>query len=170
MHDDSHSPDCSCCLDHANAHQGVLDTLGLMADHPEASEDDIVQLLQARGYSAIAAEKLNAFVPSALAWIVLKRLGVEQLPNHFIALDEAGEEVRIPVASQHYFTAALTLAYDTFENGWSEVLPRATYQIVAGRSAEMVAANKALYAGESLEGTTLGASRLLRLSASELLA
>ncbi len=81
MHDDSHSPDCSCCLDHASAHQGVLDTLELMAGHPEASEDDIVQLLQARGYSAIAAEKLNAFVPSALAWIVLKRLGVKHLPT-----------------------------------------------------------------------------------------
>ncbi|MBS7560252.1 hypothetical protein KHO49_18105 [Pseudomonas sp. RC4D1] len=170
MHDDSHSPDCSCCLDHANAHQGVLDTLGLMADHPEASEDDIVQLLQARGYSAIAAEKLNAFVPSALAWIVLKRLGVKHLPNHFIALDEKGEEVRVPVAGQHYFTAALTLAYNTFENGWSEVLPRKTYELVANRSAEMAAANQLLFAGESLQGTTLGASRLLRMSASELLA
>ncbi|MCE4057230.1 hypothetical protein [Pseudomonas sp. Au-Pse12] len=170
MHDDSHSPDCSCCLDHTRAHQGVLDTLELMAGHPEASEDEIVQQLQERGYSAIAAEKLNAFVPSALAWIVLKRLGVEHLPNHFIALDEAGEEVRIPVSSQHYFTAALTLAYNTFENGWSEVLPRATYKVVADRSAEMDAANKVLNAGESLQGTTLGALHLLRLSASEVLA
>lgn len=165
MHDDSHSPDCSCCLDHANAHQGVLDTLGLMADHPEASENDIVQLLQARGYSAIAAEKLNAFVPSALAWIVLKRLGVKHLPNHFIALDEKGEEVRVPVAGQHYFTAALTLVYNTFENGWSEVLPRKTYEMVAGRSAEMAMANEALYAGESLQGATLEPVQLLRLDA-----
>ncbi|WP_325984892.1 hypothetical protein ACRZ5O_20630 [Pseudomonas protegens] len=165
MHDDSHSPDCSCCLDHASAHQGVLDTLELMAGHPEASEDDIVQLLQERGYSAIAAEKLNVFVPSALAWIVLKRLGVEHLPNHFIALDEAGQEVRIPVADQHYFTAALTLAYDTFENGWSQVLPRKTYEMVAGRSAEMAMANEALYAGESLQGSTLEPLQLLRLDA-----
>ncbi|MGC5702684.1 hypothetical protein J4P02_21000 [Pseudomonas sp. NFXW11] len=170
MHDDSHPPDCSCCLDHASAHQGVLDTLELMAGDPEASEDQIVEWLQERGYSAIAAEKLNAFVPTALAWIVLKRLGVKHLPNHFIALDEAGEEVRIPVAGQHYFTAALTLAYNTFENGWSKVLPRQTYEIVAGRSAEMAAANQALYAGESLQGTTLGASHLLRMTASEVLA
>lgn len=170
MHDDAHSPDCSCCLDHAAAHQGVLDTLELMAGDLEASEDQIVQWLQQRGYSAIAAEKLNAFVPAALAWIVLKRLGVEHLPNHFIALDEAGEEVRIPVAGQNYFTAALTLAYNTFENGWSEELPRQTYEIVAGRSAEMAAANQVLYAGESLQGTTLGASHLLRMTASEVLA
>lgn len=75
MHDDSHSPDCSCCLDHDSAHQGVLDALELMAGHPEASEDEIVQLLLERGYSPIAAQKLTVFVPSAFSWIVLKRLG-----------------------------------------------------------------------------------------------
>nr|BFD42820.1 hypothetical protein FFPRI1PSEUD_43190 [Pseudomonas sp. FFPRI_1] len=169
MHDDSHSPDCSCCLDHDSAHQGVLDALELMAGHPEASEDEIVQLLLERGYSPIAAQKLTVFVPSAFSWIVLKRLGVKHLPNHFIALDEAGQEVRVPVSSQHYFTAALTLAYNTFENGWSKILSRKTYEMVADRSAEMAAANQALYRGESLQGTALEPLRVLRLDARAML-
>lgn len=94
---------------------------------------------------------------------------MKHLPNHFIALDEAGQEVRVPVSSQHYFTAALTLAYNTFENGWSKILSRKTYEMVADRSAEMAAANQALYRGESLQGTALEPLRVLRLDARAML-
>ena len=45
------------------------------------------------------------------------------------------------------------------------MLPRKTYEMVAGRSAEMAMANEALYAGESLQGSTLEPVQLLRLDA-----
>ncbi len=169
---DTCPPNCAHCAeypDHQSAHQAVVEALQVMGAHPEASEDEIVQMLQARGYSAIVAEKLNAFVPSALSWPLLKRLGVETFVGHFIAYDDNDQEVQIPVSSQHYFTAALMLAYNTLEDGWSEELPHSTFVSVTQHSAEMNAANKLLNQGGSLEGGTIGPLQLLRLSASEVL-
>jgi hypothetical protein len=156
-------------LDHSSATKGVIDAISAMASNAVISEDDLVELLQKKGYSKIDAEMLNVFVPSAFSWPVIKKLGLENLPNHFVAMSKDGGEVQIPVSSQHYFTAALTLAYSTFENGWNSTVSRATYEIVAGRSAEMNAANKVLNDGGSLEGATLSPLVLGRLRAEDLL-
>lgn len=170
---DTCPPDCAHCspdVDHETAHRAVLDALQVMGTHPEADEDRIVELLQERGYSPIVAEKLNAFVPAALSWPMLKRLGVASFVGHFIVYDDNDEEVQVPVASQHYFTAALTLAYWTVEQGFTAELPSSTYQLVAGRSAEMDAVNQILHKGGSVQGATVGPLQLLRISASEMLA
>lgn len=156
-------------LDHASALRGVIDTINLIAAQPDIDEENLVLLLWEKGYSRIDAEKLNAFVPSAFSWPVLKKLGTASLPNHFLASDENGVEIEIPVAGQHYFTAALTLAYSVFTHGWTKEVPRKTYEAVAGRSAEMDAVNKVYGDGGSLEGTTLGPLRLLGIRAEELL-
>lgn len=153
--------------DHACALAGVMDALPLLAD--DLDEADVAAALQQQGYSRRDAEKLTMFVPSAFAWVVLKRLGLKSLPNHFTAYDEDDNAVKIPVAGQHYFTAALTLAYNTFENGWSAALPRSTYERVAGRSSEMNAANQVLETDGSVEGATISTVELFRLSAEELL-
>lgn len=153
--------------DHACALAGVMDALPLLAD--DLDEDDVAAALQHQGYSRRDAEKLTMFVPSAFSWVVLKRLGLKSLPNHFTAYDEGDNAVKIPVAGQHYFTAALTLAYDTFENGWSTAVPRHTFECVAGRSSEMNAANKVLDKEGSLEGAEINTVELFRLSAEELL-
>jgi hypothetical protein len=136
-----------------------------MAASPDASEDDIVRQLQQQGYSTVAAEKLNAFVPSAFSWALLKRMGVTSFPSHYIALAANGTEVQLPIAEEHYFTAALHLAYVTLEEGWNEVLPRGAFEAVLGRSAEMGAANEALNQSGSIEGASLGPLRVFRFSA-----
>ncbi|AZC27249.1 hypothetical protein [Pseudomonas sessilinigenes] len=168
---DISSPGCPYCSssDHESAYRAVLDTLQIMGAHPEADEDRIVELLQERGYSPSVAEKLNVFVPTALGWPLLKRLGVEPFGGYFIAYDEADEEVQIPVSSQHYFIAALKLAYCTLEHGYSEDLPLQVYEHVIGRSAEINAVNKALAQDVSVEGGTLGPLKVLRIRASDLL-
>ncbi|QBF28027.1 hypothetical protein EXN22_20915 [Pseudomonas tructae] len=153
--------------DHACALAGVMDALPLLAD--DLDEDDVAAALQQQGYSRLDAEKLTMFVPSAFSWVVLKRLGIVSLPNHFVAYDEDDKAVKVPVAGQHYFTAALTLAYETFEHGWSAAVPRSTFERVAGRSAEMDAVNKALEELGSVEGATIQPLELFRLSAEELL-
>lgn len=136
-----------------------------MAANPEASEDEVVRVLQERGYSPSSAEKLNVFVPSAFSWALLRRMGVRSFPSYFVAIDVRGAEVQLPIAGEHYFTAALELAYTTLENGWSEDLSRQAFETVASRSAEMGAANKTLTAGESLEGASLQPLKVFRLSA-----
>lgn len=154
-------------IGHESAMQAVRDTTCVMASARDASDDEIVNRLIDLGYSDSSAEKLNAFVPSAFAWALLQRMGVASFPNHYIALDAGGGEINVPVESEHYFTAALKLAFETLEGGWSEVLSREQFEAVVARSAEMNAANNALNSGESIAGATLKPLRVLRFSAEE---
>ena len=161
--------DLSSFMDRTSALKAVIDAMNIMASNVNVSEDEVVRLLCEQGYSRIAAEKLNVFVPSAFSWPVLKQLGLSSLPDHFVATASDGTKVKISVANQHYFTAALTLAYSTFQNGWTETVPRSTYEVVAARSAEMKAIDKVYADGGSVEGATLGSLQLLRISAEEVL-
>jgi hypothetical protein len=136
-----------------------------MTESPAKSEPEIVEQLIAMGHSSVHAEKLNAFVPSAFAWALLKRMGVSGFPNHYIALANDGREEQLQLAQEHLFTAALHLAYETLENGWTESFSRQTFETVISRSAEMSAANKALNSGESLAGASLHPLRVFRFSA-----
>jgi hypothetical protein len=145
--------------------QGVRDALRIVAAVPEASEDDIVNRLVGLGYTVSDAEKLNVFVPSAFAWVLLRRMGVASFPSHYIALNERGEEVNVPIGSEHYFTGALTLAFETLEGGWSELLSREQFEAIIARSPYMDAANKALNSGESLSGGALQPLRVFRFLA-----
>lgn len=156
-------------IDHSSATKGVIDTISAIESNTSIGEDELVNFLQKKGYSRIEAEKLNVFVPSAFSWPIIKKLEIDSLPDHFIAMSIDGAEVRIEVGSQHYFTAALVLAFSTIENGWNAIVSRKAYETVAGRSAEMDAVNKVLDAGGSLRGATLSPLVLERLSAEELL-
>ena len=129
------------------------------------SEDELSRLLQDRGYSLATAEKLTVFVPSAFAWSVLKDLGLASFPNHFIAENAAGEKVEISMADQHYFTAALQVAFSTFAKGWSETITRGTYEHIAARSAEMNIVDHLYSTGGSLAEATLQPLFLVRISA-----
>lgn len=145
--------------------QAVCDALRIMAASPNVTEDAIVDGLTELGYSVADAEKLNVFVPSAFAWALLRRMGVASFPSHYIALDARGTEVNFPVASEHYFTAALTLAFETLDGGWSAELSMEQFQTVIARSADMNAANAALNSGASIVGAALQPLRVYRLSA-----
>uniref|UniRef100_UPI001E4E2200 hypothetical protein n=1 Tax=Pelomonas sp. KK5 TaxID=1855730 RepID=UPI001E4E2200 len=154
-------------IGHESAMQAVHDALRVLASAPEASEDAIVNRLTELGYSVAHAEKLNVFVPSAFAWALLRRMGVAGFPNHYIALDARGAEVNVPIETEHYFTAALTLAFNTLEGGWSDELSREQFQMIIARSADMNAANAALNSGASIAGATLEPLRVFRFSAEE---
>jgi hypothetical protein len=151
-------------ISHSTALLGVLDAVRLMAELPAKSEQEIVERLRAMGYSEVHAEKLNVFVPSAFAWALLKRMGVSAFPNHYIALTRDRREKQLPLEQEHFFTAALQLASQTLEEGWTEGLSRQTFETVIARSAELNAANKALNEGDSLAGASLQPLRVFRFS------
>jgi hypothetical protein len=151
--------------EHESATQAVRDALCVIASAPGASDDDVVNSLKLLGYAHLSAEKLNAFVPSAFSWVLLRRMGVASFPSHYIALNEHGEEVIVKVANEHYFTAALALAFETLENGWNDGLSREQFEAVISRSPEMDAANKALIAGDSLSGASIQPLRVFRFLA-----
>ncbi len=150
-------------MDHAQAIRGVLDTIDLIAASPQISEDELVHSLEAQGYTTTQAEKLIAFVPSAFSWALLKRMGLESFPSNYLVISEAGREIPLPIATEHFFTAALHLAYSTLEEGWSEKLSRSTFEATISRSAEMSAANQLLNAGHSVTEAKLLPLRVSRL-------
>jgi hypothetical protein len=146
------------------ATQGVLDTVAAIAASPGITEGGLSSLLQSKGYSAVHAEKLSVFVPSAFACAMLHKMGIP-LAQHYVALSHDGKEVSLPVAQERYFTAALGLAHDALENGWSPALPRKAFEHIISRSAEMGAANKALNQGIPLAGASLQPLSVFRFSA-----
>lgn len=152
-------------ISHPLALRGALGAIRLMAELPAKFEQQIVEQLMAMDYSEVQAEKLNAFVPSAFSWALLKRMGVSAFPNHYIALTSDNREKQLPLEQEHFFTVALQLAREALEQGWTETLPRQVFVAVVSRSAEMSAANQALNAGDSLAGASLQALRVLRFSA-----
>ena len=151
-------------VDHATATQGVLDVIAAVATHSELSEAALSELLQHKGYSEIHAEKLTAFVPSAFACALLHRMGVS-LASHYIAKSGDAIDTSLPIADEHYFTAALVVAQHTLENGWSHALPRQVFEAVVARSAEMAAVNNAMASGASIAGGSLQPLRVFRFSA-----
>lgn len=128
-------------------------------------ELELVAALEREGFSHVHAEKLCAFVPSAFAWALLKRMGLKTLPSSYVVLDGMGREAHLPIADEHYFTAALQLASETLQNGWTRILTREKFESIVNRSAELQAANKLLHSGASLAGAELTPLRVFRISA-----
>jgi len=117
--------------------------------------------------SALAAEKLCVFCPSAFSWATLMLMGLRTFPNVYVANDRHGRKVEIPLSTEHMFTTALAVANDTLEKGWTTDLPRPAFEAVTARSAEMSAANQLLTAGLEVSDATLAPLRVLRFTAEQ---
>ena len=152
-------------LTHEKAIDGVLRVITLVAARPEISDASLVASLEQQGFSYVHAEKLCIFVPCAFAWAVMMRLGLKSFPSDYIAMNASKQEVKLPIANEHYFTAALDIANRTLENGYNLVLTKKVFQDMVTRSAEFGAANKLLNAGKSLKDAELLPLRLLGISA-----
>ncbi len=151
--------------DHEKWQRAAIELCRIVVGEPGISEDGLVTALVALGYRMIDAEKLCLFVPSAFTWATMKRMGVKAFPSTYIVSDAAGNDVALPIASEHIFTAALFLAHETLTHGWSQELPRSTFEAVACRSAEMDALNQALDAKVNLAEAKLRPSRISRFTA-----
>jgi hypothetical protein len=150
---------------HIEARNASLAVVNIVARSPKISELELVAALESEGFSHLHAEKLCLFVPSAFAWALLKRMGLQSFPDHYVALDRFGKEVQLPIASEHYFAGALQLAYETLEQGWGPILSKQKFQSILVRSAEYGATDKLLRSGKSLAGAELLPLRLFRISA-----
>ena len=150
-------------LEHDRAVDAVLALVREVAANPGISEDGLVQRLMDGGYSQVDAERLNAFVPSAFAWVVLHQLGAS-LPSK-IALPARNAVRYVPIESEHFLTAALCVAHDIFQHGWKPPITRSVYETIANRSAEMDATNKVFEEGGNLADSTIEPTRYHRLAA-----
>jgi hypothetical protein len=128
----------------------AVEILGAQPDADDAVEAQVRALVQ----DELTVRRLADVVPEAFGLVLASHLpGAESmtLPDTFCAQDEDGEWVEFPLRREPIFVVALDIAQHTFHNG-----PRALIQNLADRSSLLAAINKALNAGGSLDGTTLG--------------
>lgn len=124
--------------------------LGAQPDADDAVEAQVRALVQ----DELTMRRLADVVPEAFGLVLASHLpGTENmtLPDTFCAQDEDSEWVEFPLRREPIFVVALDIAQHTFHNG-----PRALMQNLADRSSLLSTINKALDAGSSLDGTTLG--------------
>lgn len=128
----------------------AVEILGAQPDADDAVEAQVRALVQ----DELTVRRLADVVPEAFGLVLASHLpGAESmtLPDTFCAQDEDGEWLEFPLRREPIFVVAADIAQHTFHNG-----PRALIQNLADRSSLLSAINKALNAGGSLDGTTLG--------------
>ena len=137
----------------------AVEILGAQPDADDAVEAQVRALVG----DDLTVRRLADVVPEAFGLVLASHLpGAESmtLPDTFCAQDEDGEWVEFPLRREPIFVVALDIAQHTFHNG-----PRALMQNLADRSSLLSAINKALNAGGSLDGTTLGSPSFFGLPA-----
>jgi len=134
-------------MDHPEAENQVLLTARayLLAD---GDRDIAISNLIKDGFSELAASLRVDLIPMAFGWCLLKKMGVTKFSSEF-NLQDTGEQVM--VADSHVFIAALGLARDIFENGYTEIFSKQLVEMLVSHSAEVDALNKALNSMPDLE-------------------
>ena len=134
--------------DHGLALARVLRVVEIIVAQPDIADNEVVARLVAEGVDRVDAELLVRFVPSALSWPLLKRLGATSGFDFYIARTRAGRAVHLPLAAEHYFTAALAWAEGVLgQEPAARPITLEAFHAVAGRSPEMDCANQWLERG-----------------------
>jgi hypothetical protein len=136
---------------HEVALNRVMRLIDIIAERPALDDNDVVSALFQSGLSEVDAELLIRFVPCALSFALLKLMGARTFPSTFQVKNNAGQWVELPLAREHYFSAALGVGYDVTTRGYNERISREIFQAVASRSAEMNLLNRFFAAGGTKE-------------------
>jgi hypothetical protein len=141
---------------HELALERVMQFIDLVAARPDIDDEDAVAVLIQGGIGGVDAELLIRFVPCALTFALLKLMGLSKFPSTFQVQDAAGRWVEMPLAAEHYFSAALGVGYEVTTHGYSERVNKDTFLTLTSRSAEMNAVNQFFEAGHSAEDLAEG--------------
>ncbi len=159
--------------DHALALAHVLRVVGIIAARPEILDDEVVAQLVSEGVGQVDAKLLVLFVPRALSYPLLRRLGVTSFQNIYVVRTAAGRVVNMRFEAEHYFTAALAWAEGLFNlEEAARPISRDAYMAVAGRSAEIGCANQMLdrYGPAGCRGSVIGPQVLCEITAEQIAA
>jgi hypothetical protein len=158
---------------HGEAIGRVMQFIDLIAARPDLDDDGAVAALVQGGVGEIDAELLVRFVPSALAFALLKLMGLSKFPSMFRVQDNSGRWVEMPLAAEHYFSVALGVGYEVTTRGYTERISKETFRALTMRSAEIDAVNQFFEAGhtkEELAEGTLGPPTLIGITAEQIMA
>ena len=160
-------------VSHEEALARVMRVIDLIAARPDITDDEAVAALMRDGIGEVDAELLIRFVPCALSFALLKRMGLSKFPSTYQVQNSAGQWVELPLAAEHYFSAALGVGHDVTTRGYTERVSRAVFQAITLRSAEMHAVNQYFESGGTREGlasSTLGPPTLIGVTADQIAA
>jgi hypothetical protein len=96
--------------DHALALTRALHVFDIIAARPEISDEEVIAMLVEEGIDPVDAVLLVGFVPCAMSYPVVKRMGATGLSSHYMVRKQSGRTVLLPLEAEHYFTAALAWA------------------------------------------------------------
>lgn len=159
--------------DHGLALARVLRVVNLLTGRPGMRDDEVEAALVADGVGPVDARLLTLLVPCALSYPVLRQLGVTGFPGVYGVRTRRGRWTYLPLAGEHYFTAALAWAGELFALAPADrPLDAGAWNAVAGRSAEMDCVNAVLrdQGPEGLRGATMSPPMLCGLTAEEIAA
>jgi hypothetical protein len=136
-----------------DARQQVEIAVSVFAKNPTDVEalDSLVKAGLAEGDAAAVLQ----LVPMAFGRVLLLEMGVTSFEDEFHVKDDKGDWVPFRLSDQPAYCEGMKLALAAFYHG---ALPREAFAAVATRSAEVGAASKALDAGSTIKGGTLGAA------------
>jgi hypothetical protein len=156
---------------HAEALERVMRVIDLIAAHPNITDVEVVAALVVEGVGGVDAELLIRFVPCALSFPLLKRMGLDKFPSSYQVRSSAGEWVELPLADEHYFRAALGVGYDVTTQGYTQRVSQETFRAVTSRSAEIRVVNEYFKSGGTeLAGATLSPPTFIGLTAEQIIA
>jgi hypothetical protein len=156
---------------HTDALEHVMRLIDLIAARPDITDEEVGVALVRDGIGEVDAQLLIRFVPCALSFALLRLMGLSKFPSTYQVQNSAGQWVELPLAAEHYFSAALGVGYDVTTRGYTERVSKAAFQAVSMRSAEMHAVNQYFESGGTREGladATLGPPALIGVTAEQI--
>ncbi len=114
----------------------------------DMDDGDLVKLLHGKGLTTEDSERLVAFLPIAFSRVVIAHIGKVSFTTDY-RVKETGEICSL--SDEPIFVEALKLATESYHSG---PVPRESFSAVALRSPELDAVNKALNAGEDINGAS----------------
>ena len=127
----------------------ILTALEAIRDAPTASEQEVIALLESRGFSHSRAAKLATLVPLAFGRVLIAHVRTVGMSDEF-ALGDGPNRVERPLNREPLFVEAIRMAAHLVHHG-----PRELFEPAARLSPEFWAFNDALHANADLEGATL---------------
>jgi hypothetical protein len=139
--------------------QLVTATITLLRD-PENSPEDLERLVLGLTDDAMLARRLIDWIPETFAIVLVSHMGKVAFSGTFSAKNREGKWVEINMHSEPIHASAMRAALEMLHSG-----PRESFERIMSRSSILAVVNKALNAGESIDGMTLSGPAFIGIPA-----
>lgn len=147
----------------ADETENVVDNVArLFVQFPDDTDGEVVERTSQGGVSLVAIELAIAFLPCAFGRALIREQHwMARLPDEFRARSRSGKYVRFRLSENPIYKAAAELAEH------QRLARREWFAVIAARSAEINAINKAWSAGSDVTGGVFSPVFLVRVDAED---